>query len=526
MKLTKFNAQHLRDFFIGGAQALKLNKSLVDALNVFPVPDGDTGSNMSATVSAAARTVQENQIDDIRVVAKELAHGALMGARGNSGVIFSQILRGMAQSFAFKTATPMALAKALQKGGDLAYHSVMKPVEGTILTVVREMAEAAIDSARDDGDCLQVLNAAFTAGEKTLAKTPEMLPALKQAGVVDAGGKGLLFVFQGGIAVLKGEEIFQDTEPTSGKVPETSEKSEYGYCTEFILRGNNLKAEKARTALSLLGDSLMVVGDKSTLKVHVHTLRPGAVLEYATLLGTLHDIKIDNMSEQHRENLQDMPKKPLAVVAVASGKGMEELFTSLSVDVIVPGGQSMNPSTEDLLNAVRLAHAEKIILLPNNKNIIPVAKQLTAVSEEQVSVLPTQNMLQGIAAMMVFDGVKSAAENIKHLSASYQNVTSIEITYAVRDTVVNGMEIAKDDILAVTDGVITHKGDTPESVLLECLKKEVTSDHEILTIFYGEEVFLEKVQELEKVIKEGFSDLKVETHYGGQPIYYYMASLE
>jgi dihydroxyacetone kinase-like predicted kinase len=268
------------------------------------------------------------------------------------------------------------------------------------------------------------------------------------------------------------------------------------------------------------------VGDKSTIKVHVHTLRPGAVLEYATLLGTLHDIKIDNMSEQHSENLQGLPKKPLAVVAVASGKGMEEIFTSLGVEVIVPGGQSMNPSTEDLLNAVRLAHAEEIILLPNNKNIIPAAEQLTAVADEKVAILPTKNMLQGIAAMTIFDGAKSAEDNMKYLSASYHNVTSIEVTYAVRDTVVNGLEIKKDDILALTDGVITQKGISPEMVLVDCLKKQITSDHEILTIFYGQEIFLEKVQELEKQIKEEFSNLEVEIHYGGQPIYYYLASLE
>lgn len=526
MKLVKFEAEHLRDFFIGGAQLLKLNKSAVDALNVFPVPDGDTGTNMSMTVSAAAKEIKNPNSNDIRIVAQELAHGALMGARGNSGVIFSQIIRGMSQGFTMKSATPMMLAKALRKGADLAYNSVMKPVEGTILTVIREMAQAAVQAAHTEADCIEVLESALAHGEKILEQTPSMLLALKQAGVVDAGGKGLIFIFKGGIAALKGEALEIESEVENIVQKHLQESEEYGYCTEFIVKGEKLSLPKAKAALSKLGESLLVVGDEKTLKVHVHTMRPGAVLEYAVSIGTLHDIKIDNMSEQHQENIQEISLKSSAIVAVSAGKGMDDIFSSLGVDIIVEGGQSMNPSTEDLLNAITRAPAQEIILLTNNKNIVPAAEQVKNVTSKKIYLIPTKNMLQGISALTVFDTEKSALLNAAKMEDTYKNITSIEVTYAVRDTVINDLHVSKRDILGLTNGVITIKGTTPEEVMLETLKNNVNKDHEIITIFYGEDIDSKRAEETLEAISLLFPDLEIELHNGGQPIYFYLASLE
>ena len=526
MKLTQFTSQNLQDFFSGGANTLKLNRAVVDALNVFPVPDGDTGTNMSLTISAAVKEIKSTTADDIRLVAKELAHGALMGARGNSGVIFSQIIRGISQGLNSRYASPTNLAKALKKGADLAYQSVMKPVEGTVLTVIREMADAAIKAAYKSDDCLEVLEAAVAQGEVTLAQTPQLLPSLKKAGVVDAGGKGLILIFQGGIAALKGETVPElETEVVNTVQPKT-EECEFGYCTEMIIKGNKLSIQEIRGTLALLGDSLLVVGDENNVKVHIHTLSPGAVLEYAVKLGTLHDIKIDNMSDQHQENDLQEVKKPLAVVAVASGHGMKEIFSSLGVDIVVLGGQSMNPSTEDLLKAVKMVNAEEVIVLPNNKNIIPAAEQLKGLSDQKIHIVPTKNLLQGISAMTLYDGDKAAAFNIERMSGAYAHLTSIEITYAVRDTVVNNLQIKTGDILALIDGMIEITGLSREAVLFEALEKSITEDHEIVTVFYGEGIEEAVVEEIQQEFAKRFPDIELEVHFGGQPIYHYLASVE
>lgn len=530
MILTKFDAQHLQIFFIGGAHTLQLNKATVDALNVFPVPDGDTGTNMSLTVSAAAKEIKNAETNDIRLIAKDFAHGALMGARGNSGVIFSQIARGISQSFSSKEASPIALAKALKKGADLAYQSVMKPVEGTILTVIREMADAAVRAAHEGADCLGVLEAAVHQGEKALAYTPQLLPALKQAGVVDAGGKGLLFIFYGGIAALKGESVTViETDALTEQLPvytASDEACEYGYCTEFILRGEALSIQHIRTKLQSMGDSLLAVGDENTVKVHIHTLHPGNVLEFAISLGTLHDIKIDNMGEQHSEIKNEIPKKQLAIVAVAAGDGMEEIFSSLGVASIVQGGQSMNPSTEELLNAVKQVHAEEIILLPNNKNIIPTAEQVHALSESKIHVIPTKNMLEGISALTVYEVDRAVEDNVNRMKVAYKHITSVEITYAVRDTEINGLSIQTGNILALVDGAIKLKGKTAEEVLLEAIKSSIKEEHEIVTLFFGEGIEPQRVKELQQEFYDTFPELELEIHRGGQPIYYYIASIE
>ncbi|MBO8167830.1 MAG: DAK2 domain-containing protein [Thermoanaerobacteraceae bacterium] len=531
------NAEQLIKFFHGGSQYLMQNKAAVDALNVFPVPDGDTGTNMSLTMQAAVKEINPGEMT-IAQVAQAVANGSLMGARGNSGVILSQLFRGFAQGLenAGSHISAEQLAAALQNAVDTAYKAVMRPVEGTILSVARACAAGAKEALQQGKDSLEVMEAALQYGETALAKTPEQLAVLKEAGVVDAGGQGLLFIMKGGIKALKGEAVetltAEEVKVVEREQPATQEPAsiKYQYCTEFILKGSNLNGPAFRTSLESLGDSLLVVGTENMLKVHIHTNNPGTVLEKAVAQGTLHDIKIDNMAEQHRTKLEQEIKsqagKELGVVAVAVGHGLSRLFTNLGADQIVSGGQTMNPSTEDLVAAINSVPADKVIVLPNNKNIIMAAQQAQNLVDKEVAVIPSKTFPQGIAAMLAFNAEASLAENGAAMNEAMDLVVSGEVTYAVRDSSVNGLKISEGDILGIKDGEIEVVGTEVQQVVIELLEKMADEDAELLTLYYGQDVTAEEAGELRKKIEQQFPDLETEVYAGGQPVYYYIISLE
>lgn len=528
------NAEQLIKFFYGGNQYLQKHKAAVDALNVFPVPDGDTGTNMSLTMQAAVKEI-DAQFKDVGQVAKAVAKGSLMGARGNSGVILSQLFRGLAQNMEGEEIKSDQLADALQSAVHMAYKAVMRPVEGTILTVAKACAAGAREAANQGMNSLEVMEAALRHGEIALAKTPDQLMALKEAGVVDAGGKGLLVIFSGGIGAVKGKEIDfqalaqQPAKPVPAAVVDEA-TLKYRYCTEFILKGANLDGDLLRNTYQPLGDSVLVVGSQSMLKVHIHTNNPGKVLELAIKLGTIHDFKMDNMAEQHRniitENNQLVENKPLAVVAVAVGQGLTELLRNLGADKIVSGGQSMNPSTEDLVAAIKEAAAEKVLVLPNNSNIILAAQQAAKVVDKVVEVVPSKTFPQGIAAMLAFNADQTLAENHLSMTESLQLVTSGEVTYAVRDSSTNGKEIKAGDILGLKNGKIEIVGADIDQVVVDLVSTLSHEDAELLTLYYGETVQREQAEALGMLIGERKPHLEVEIHYGGQPLYYYIISVE
>ncbi|WP_366921602.1 DAK2 domain-containing protein [Metallumcola ferriviriculae] len=529
------NAEQLTKFFFGGNQYLQKNKMAVDALNVFPVPDGDTGTNMSLTMQAAVKEITPDE-QDIGQVAQAVARGSLMGARGNSGVILSQLFRGLAQGTSGAEINAKQLATALQKAVDMAYKAVMRPVEGTILTVAKACAAGAAEAAKAGANSLEVMEAALNYGEKALAKTPEQLPVLKEAGVVDAGGKGLLVIFNGGIRAIKGEDLDEEYLPQPEVPQDFSDREDeplnltYQYCTEFILKGNALDGGQLRLVLEPLGDSLLVVGTETLLKVHIHTNNPGKVLEFVVDQGTIHDFKMDNMEDQHRSKLltevTPQEKKPLSVVAVAVGEGLTELLENLGVDKIISGGQSMNPSTEDLVAAVNEASGDKVLILPNNSNIILAAQQAAQLAEKDVVVVPSKTFPQGITAMLSFDGEKSIDNNRRMMTEAMGLVTSGEITYAVRDSSVNGSKIKAGDILGIKEGKIEIVSDEVAEVLVGLLIKMVDEDAELLTLYYGQHVKQEDAEELAQIVTDRFPDLEIEIHFGGQPLYYYIISVE
>ncbi|WP_105618183.1 DAK2 domain-containing protein [Vallitalea okinawensis] len=529
---------------IGGASLLEKNKDYVDELNVFPVPDGDTGTNMSLTVMAAAKEVQKVESDKVEDVGKALSSGALRGARGNSGVILSQLFRGFYKGLiGVESIDTTVLANAFEKGVATAYKAVMKPKEGTILTVAREGAEKAMQLALDSNDIEFVLEETIKYSEEVLQKTPDMLPVLKQAGVVDAGGQGLLFILKGALAVLKGEEIenlIVEEAPVKKARPQEMidpKDIKFGYCTEFIINTNKEFQEELqfRDFLESIGDSVVVVCDDDIIKIHVHTNDPGNALQKGLEYGQLTNIKIDNMREQHEsqlnidenETVQPTELKDVGFIAVSIGEGLKEIFKGLGVDYIIEGGQTMNPSTEDILKAVDQVHAKDVFILPNNKNIILAADQAAKLVEgKALHVVPSKSIPQGIAALINFDENSSAINNYDNMKDCLDDVHTGQVTFAVRDTMIDDKEIEKDDILGIGDNKIMVVGKGLEESTKDLFDKLIDEDSELITIYYGEDVSEEDAMQIADYLEEEYDECEVEVHYGGQPLYYYIFSVE
>ena len=519
-------------------------------MNVFPVPDGDTGTNMGLTIKSAVKNLDESM--DLKEICTAVSRGALMGARGNSGVILSQILRGFTMSIQNqKTVDAMSLATALQKGVEVAYKSVLKPVEGTILTVSRHFADAAVECAVYEKDIVTVMRCAMEAGQKALENTPNQLPVLKEAGVVDSGGQGFLYIMQGCLLALEGKGLDQLSKLSdASEIPDKTaafsaeiQESEitYRYCTELMIHNAKKDYESVRKDLEKRdGDSLVVVGDEDVIKVHFHTNDPGEIISYALTVGELFDIKVENMKEQMAREAREKkeaeaargasaamePKKKCGVIAVAVGDGMTEIFKSLGADEVISGGQTMNPSAEDIMACIDKVNAEEIVILPNNSNIILAAQQVVSIADRTVSVVPSKFVTQGLSALIQFNAAASAEENAEEMTASLDAVQNGEVTYAIRDTSVNGVEIKANDILCLLDGEIVCAEGSLDGAVLKLVEKMYHDEASLLTLYYGNEITEESANAMAEAIENAYSDLDIEVYQGGQPLYYYLISLE
>ena len=532
----------LRDMFVSGANNLQNHKDLVDKLNVFPVPDGDTGTNMSLTISYAMKELAKVENDSITEIGKSLSKGSLMGARGNSGVILSQIIRGFSKAIEGKeNINTEDLAKALKNGSDTAYKAVIKPIEGTILTVVRESGEYAIKAAKKEKDLLKFLEMVIAEANASLERTPELLKNLKEAGVVDSGGKGLVLIYEGMYEALKGNPIKAKDLNTSNaqevKQAGTSINTEdikFCYCTEFILESNSISDTEIRDIMLKYGDSLAVVGDEGIIKVHVHTNDPGLVLQDALKHGQLVTIKIENMKLQHENTLvgdtdeiaQSVEEKEYGFIATSMGEGLAKIFKDFGVDYIIEGGQTMNPSTEDFMKAIDSINAKNIFIFPNNSNIIMAANQAKELSDKNIIVIPTKNTPQGFTALVNFNADASVEENEQALMESLTMVKSGQVTFAVRDTVMNDVEVKEGNIIGIAESKLMDAGDSVDEITTSLVEKLVDEDSAIITLFYGEDVTEEDANNLRDELEEKFEDLDIELYYGGQPLYYYLISVE
>ncbi len=542
----------LRDMAMAGSQLLENNREVVDALNVFPVPDGDTGTNMSLTMQSAIREINSKEFLRADEAAAALAKGALRGARGNSGVITSQLLRGFSKALAgVDKITPVQFAEAMKKGSDMAYKAVMKPKEGTILTVARVMAEDAIRQAAkapDDFDAL--FDVILRSGEAILKRTPDMLPALKQANVVDSGGRGLLLIYAGYAAVLRGEEITDQTGamddevlPTSAYRCDGSGDLTYTYCVEYTIINMAEDCTEAdiasmRRRMNRMGDAVNVVGDSEPVKVHVHTDHPGNAVEYGLELGEVVDVKVSNLRDLKRklEGAEEKktetpvekkePSKEYGMVAVSLGEGFSQIFRDLTVDCIVEGGQTMNPSIEDILRAIHSVDAKCVFVFPNNGNVVMAAQQAADLSEKQVFVIPTKNVAMGIAAAVAFQPDASPEDNAARMEEASQHVKTGTVTYAVRDSEYNGVKIKQGDYIGLHNGKIEYAGESVHDVAVEMMKAIVSDDDELITVYYGADTTKEEAEALTSEIGALYGNCDVECHQGGQPLYYYLISVE
>lgn len=541
MNKTYINANTLRTMILTGAGKLEMEKSKIDSLNVFPVPDGDTGTNMSLTLASAAKAVEKLPLDiDVSKVAGTMAYGALMGARGNSGVILSQLLGGFAKTVSgAEKIDAFLLAKAFSQGVDAAYKAVVKPVEGTILTVARESSESLNSMVTEETHISEAFQILLDQGYKTLLKTPEMLPVLKQAGVVDAGGQGFLTVIEGMFAGFRGEVIPTKTTNEENYASINSfpvkdytinpNEIEFQYCTEMIIKKNPAiptTQEQIREFLEEKGDCVLVVGSDNIIKIHIHTNNPGLVLEYCCKIGSLHDIKIENMREQSQEVQLNAPYKNIGVIAVSTGEGINEIFRSLGVDYIITGGQTMNPSTESILSAIEEVNAKEIIVLPNNKNIILAAQQAVALSTKKAKVVTAKTIPQGISALMALNGELDLDTNFSRMQEAITNIKTCEITYAVRDTQHGDFLIKTGQIMGIIEGNIAYVGESIEEVIINTLKQVILNHDELITLYYGEKVTGEQAENLLQKLSEAYPNVDFELHYGGQPLYYYLLSIE
>ena len=550
--VNTISGQKFRQLLVAGANALEANKKMVDEMNVFPVPDGDTGTNMSLTVNSAVKEVIKAESQAAGDIAKALSSGALRDARGNSGVIVSQLFRGLAKGLkGCEEINAITFATAMENGVETAYKAVMKPKEGTILTVAKATAAKCLEAAIQSDDMIDVLEQAIASGNETLQKTPEMLPVLKEAGVVDAGGKGLLVIYEGMLEALKREDDeidpllclsggaqVQSTGATSSQAAFSTESIEFGYCTEFIVEGVENAEEKedeVRAYLSSIGDSLVVVADGDLIKIHVHTNDPGLAIQKGVSLGSLSSIKVDNMRLQHQNILsmetapvKEEPRKDIGFITISVGEGLSNIFKELGVDYVISGGQTMNPSTEDILEATKKINADHIFVLPNNKNIILAAQQATYLMEEgkQLHVIPSRSIPQGITAMISYMPGESAEVNEAQMTESLSTVVSGSVTYAVRDTRMGEFEIKADNILALKNDEICHVGQDLIKTTKKLLESMVDEDTSLVTIYYGEDATEGEAEELKEHVEEFCPGVEVEIQEGGQPLYYYLLSAE
>ena len=586
-KITAVDAEQFKDMMFASLNWLKEQKSFIDSLNVFPVPDGDTGTNMYLTFKEAVSKLENNNSKSVSELSAALSKGALMGARGNSGVILSQLIRGFAQALKYKKKIRTNdLAKALKKASEVAYHGVLKPVEGTILTVSREAAEKAEAEVDSAADLIELLEITIQAAEESLERTPELLDALKEAEVVDAGGQGYLTILEGMLKGLKGEKIeFEAAESTkkAHKKSELAEDIKFTYCTQVLIETDSRKTnfdrmiEKIRKDMQSYGDSIMVVGSDNIIKIHIHTNHPGVLLEYSLKKGKVFDIKIDNMRKQNQEKVErendaafdhsqfhpdqktgsaaveaaqesqaeagektaeveeaasnnqsdakiDVDKN-IGIVSVANGEGIINILKELRVDHVIKGGQSMNPSTNDFLEIVEKMNTDRIIILPNNKNIISAAKQVSDLSQKDIAIIETRSIPQAVSALMAFDDQLSPAELKEKMEAEIKYVKTLEITQAVKDSKVNGLEIKKDNYIGLKDGDILVSAETKKETVVDLLN-EVAEDEELVTIYYGQGITEAEAEEIRDLMEENFDFDEIEIYSGGQPLYPFIISLE
>lgn len=574
MGISTIDAGMLKNAFLAGAKGLEAKKDWINELNVFPVPDGDTGTNMTLTIMAAAKEVAELENPTMDQLAKAISSGSLRGARGNSGVILSQLLRGFTKEIkAAEEIDTTILANAMVRGTETAYKAVMKPKEGTILTVAKAMADKGLEMASQTDDIEEFVKQVIEYGDYVLSQTPEMLPVLKQAGVVDSGGQGLMQVVKGAVDGLLGRTVdfSLDTVPDSGNRPAAGEKAargaartdidtadiKFGYCTEFIINLEKVYTDKDETELKSylesIGDSLVVVSDDEIVKVHVHTNHPGLAFEKALAFGSLSRMKIDNMREEHQERvIQDSERlareqaareqedkdkatgeeapserREYGFIAVSSGEGLSDIFRGIGADCLIEGGQTMNPSTEDMLKAIERVNAENIFILPNNKNIIMAAQQARDLTEDKnIIVIPSRTVPQGITALVNFMPDLGPEENTRTMTEEMGNVRTAQITYAVRTTNIDGIDIEEGDIMALGDHGILAVGKSVDGVALEAMKEMLDDESELVTIYYGADVSEHEAKVLEEQAQEQYPDKEIELQYGGQPIYYYLISAE
>lgn len=560
MKNT-IDALALKKAFIAGANNLDNKKDYINELNVFPVPDGDTGTNMTMTIMSAKREVESCK-ETMSDIAKAMSTGSLRGARGNSGVILSQLLRGFSKKIGDKTEIGVIeIADAFQKAVETAYKAVMKPKEGTILTVARGIATKARECAGTDITLEEFCETIIKHGDEVLASTPELLPVLKEAGVVDSGGQGLMEVLKGAADCILGRVVIADTKPSGAGVsgvdnPKYSEDLsadiKFGYCTEFIInleKPYGIKEEEdLKQFLESIGDSIVCVSDDEIVKIHVHTNHPGQAFEKGLTLGYLSNMKVDNMRLEHHEKVikqaereeaarqeaarqaekeKQQPKKQYGFIAVSMGDGLKEFFTELGVDYVIEGGQTMNPSTEDMLNAIEKVHAENIFIFPNNKNVVLAANQAAGLCEDKnIIVLATANAPQGISAMIAFDSTMTLEDNKNNMLEAVSNVKSGQVTYAVRDTSIDGKAIHEGDIMGIGDKGLVSVGNDISDVTFDLIKDAVDEDSELISIYYGADVKKEDAEAFAARVEESFPDCDVQNYYGGQPIYYYIVSVE
>ena len=553
MNSNKINAKMLAKMFLAGAKNLEVKKEWINELNVFPVPDGDTGTNMTLTIMSAAKEVVNLQDEDMMTICKAISSGSLRGARGNSGVILSQLFRGFTKTIReYEEIDIPTLATATEKAVESAYKAVMKPKEGTILTVAKGMADKARELAEEGCDDMELyFRQIIEYGDEVLAKTPDMLPVLKQAGVVDSGGQGLMQVMKGAFEAFLGKEVdftletSKESPAKEGPASSVDQEIKYGYCTEFIILLNktfNIKNEiDFKEYLESIGDSIVVVADGDVVKVHVHTNDPGLAIQRALKYGALSNMKIDNMRLEHQEKVikeqqmkeqeqkkePEMPHKEVGFIAVSVGEGMSEIFKGLGADYIIEGGQTMNPSTEDMLNAIDRVNADTIFILPNNKNIILAANQAkTMVEDKKIIVIPTKTVPQGITAIINYVPDMDPEDNAATMECEIKNVLTGQVTYAVRDTMIDDKEIKQGDYMGIGDSGILSVGRDMEEVTFNMIKAMMHDDLELISIYYGSDVSEEAAEAIKAKVEETYPDCDVELQMGGQPIYYYVISME
>ncbi|HCY1774089.1 TPA: fatty acid kinase catalytic subunit FakA [Staphylococcus aureus] len=547
--ISKINGKLFADMIIQGAQNLSNNADLVDSLNVYPVPDGDTGTNMNLTMTSGREEVENNLSKNIGELGKTFSKGLLMGARGNSGVILSQLFRGFCKNIESESEiNSKLLAESFQAGVETAYKAVMKPVEGTILTVAKDAAQAAIEKANNTEDCIELMEYIIVKANESLENTPNLLAVLKEVGVVDSGGKGLLCVYEGFLKALKGEkveakfakidkdEFVHDEHDFHGVI--NTEDIIYGYCTEMMVRfGKNKKAfdeQEFRQDMSQFGDSLLVINDEEIVKVHVHTEYPGKVFNYGQQYGELIKLKVENMREQHREVIRKeqhtakpkMETVETAIITISMGEGISEIFKSMGATHIISGGQTMNPSTEDIVEVIEQSKCKRAIILPNNKNILMASEQAASIVDAEAVVIPTKSIPQGISALFQYDVDATLEENKAQMADSVNNVKSGSLTYAVRDTKIDGVEIKKDAFMGLIEDKIVSSQSDQLTTVTELLNEMLAEDSEILTVIIGQDAEQAVTDNMINWIEEQYPDVEVEVHEGGQPIYQYFFSVE